>query len=134
MNVLAPIAPKLVPLVRLLGSPVDGEVLAACRAIGRTLDTAGCDWHDLAAVIGGGAEPQVFMLYRDREPRRQTEPEPGSEWRDPARRCLGHFGDLRPVARRILRDIMRWRGEPTPKQMTWLLAIAEALGVDRRAA
>lgn len=83
-------ARKIAPLVRMLGSPVDGEALAACRAIGRTLDSVGRDWR------------------------------------------LEHLSDLRPVERRFLRDIKRWRGEPTPKQMKWLLAIAEALGVDRR--
>jgi hypothetical protein len=134
MTALAPVAPKLAPLVRMLGSPVDGEALAACRAIGRTLKTAGCDFHDLAKAIEGPAEPRVVVLYRDREPPARREPETGEHWRDMARRCLGHFGDLRPAERRFLQDIIRWRGKPTAKQMTWLLAIAEALGVDRERA
>lgn len=38
----------------LLGSPEDGEALAAARAIGRTLEAAGEDWNDLAATVIAG--------------------------------------------------------------------------------
>lgn len=40
--------PKLPQLVRLLASDHDGEVVAAARAIGRALDSAGLSFHDLA--------------------------------------------------------------------------------------
>jgi hypothetical protein len=36
---------KLIPR---LASPHDGEVIATARAVGRALQSAGCDWHDLA--------------------------------------------------------------------------------------
>jgi hypothetical protein len=35
------------------------------------------------------------------------------------------------VRERFLQVIKRWRGEPTPRRMTWLLVIAKALGVGR---
>ena len=38
-------------LIRLLASDVDGEVLAAVRALGRTLKAGGCDFHDLAGLV-----------------------------------------------------------------------------------
>lgn len=43
---------KLIPL---LGSDQDGEALAALRAIGRKLASRGRSFHDLAALVGGGA-------------------------------------------------------------------------------
>jgi hypothetical protein len=52
MTALAPIAPKIAKLIPLLSSDKDGEVLAATRAIERTLKSAGLDLHALAAAIG----------------------------------------------------------------------------------
>ncbi|KTS30895.1 hypothetical protein NS228_06005 [Methylobacterium indicum] len=45
---------KLIPL---LGSPLDGEALAAARAIARKLEARGRTLHDLAALVDGGAQP-----------------------------------------------------------------------------
>lgn len=45
-------ADKLKKLIPLLGSDQDGEALGAARAIGRTLDAAGLDFHALAACVG----------------------------------------------------------------------------------
>lgn len=45
---------KLIPLI---GSPLDGEALAAARAIARKLEARGLTLHDLAALVGGGARP-----------------------------------------------------------------------------
>jgi hypothetical protein len=42
---------KLVKLVKLLSSDKDGERLAACAAIERTLKSAGMSWHELADTI-----------------------------------------------------------------------------------
>jgi hypothetical protein len=44
-------APKLAKLIPLLGSDKDGEVVAAARAIGRALQSAKADWHDLVRVL-----------------------------------------------------------------------------------
>ncbi|MCC0808558.1 hypothetical protein FPV16_20505 [Methylobacterium sp. W2] len=41
------IQPKLIKLLPLLGSENDGEVVSTVRAIGRTLASAGTDFHDL---------------------------------------------------------------------------------------
>lgn len=53
------LARRLGKAVALLGSPHDGEVLAAVRAIGRTLDAAGLDWHGLAALVTAEAGRQA---------------------------------------------------------------------------
>ncbi|MCJ2110276.1 hypothetical protein MKK64_03475 [Methylobacterium sp. E-025] len=44
-------AAKLAKMLPRLASEHDGEVVAAARAIGRTLATAGLDWHALARTI-----------------------------------------------------------------------------------
>src|SRR6516162_10844770 len=51
MSALAPIAGKLQKYLRLLGSNQDGEVLAAARALIRTLENNGADIHILADAI-----------------------------------------------------------------------------------
>jgi hypothetical protein len=47
------VAPKLAKLLPMLSTSHDGEVVAAARAIGRTLQSAGLDWHSLAAALAG---------------------------------------------------------------------------------
>ncbi len=48
---------KIATMIPLLGSPVDGEVAATARAIGRILDRAGRDWFDFAEAFEQGATP-----------------------------------------------------------------------------
>jgi len=47
----AAVTPKIMKLLPLLASEHDGEVVAAARAIGRTLAATGLDWHALADAI-----------------------------------------------------------------------------------
>jgi len=58
MTALA-VAPKLAKLILLLGSDQDGEVLAAARAIGRTLGAVKADWHDLVRALTVEEEPDA---------------------------------------------------------------------------
>jgi hypothetical protein len=51
MSALAIVAPKLSKLIPLLGSDQPGEVVAAATAIHGLLKKAGCDFHDLVAII-----------------------------------------------------------------------------------
>ena len=55
MSGLIALAPKLDKLLPLLASDKDGEVVAAARAVGRTLAAAGLDFHDLAAAVAAPA-------------------------------------------------------------------------------
>jgi len=64
---------KLGQLVRLLSSDKDGEVVAAARAIGRTLRAVGKDFHDLAALIENPSTSEVRQ--------------PIAAWADMARFC-----------------------------------------------
>lgn len=56
-------ASKLEKLILMLSSSHDGEVAGAARAIGRTLDAAGLDYHALAACVRTGSSPHV--VYRE---------------------------------------------------------------------
>ena len=52
MKTPASVSDRLGKFIRLLTSDRDGEVVAAARAIVRTLEGAGADIHDLAESIG----------------------------------------------------------------------------------
>ena len=52
---LPEIVAKLIPR---LASPHDGEVIATARAVGRALQSAGCDWHDLAKAAATAPPPR----------------------------------------------------------------------------
>lgn len=67
---------KLAALLPLLGSDKDGEALGAARAISRTLQAAGLDFHDLAKMLTGAVEAP--------EPERPKPPEPEPSWRETA--------------------------------------------------
>ena len=47
---------KVTKLIKMLSSPNDGEVIAAARALQRTLASEGADIHDLAARVEGGGK------------------------------------------------------------------------------
>ncbi len=51
------VLPRMASLVRLLGSPIDGEALGAARALARTLATHGSDLHALADHVQCSAPP-----------------------------------------------------------------------------
>jgi hypothetical protein len=64
---LAPIAGKLKPLIRLLSSDQDGEVVAAARSLNRLLKANGSDIHAIADGIGQAngklTEAEMRKLY-----------------------------------------------------------------------
>ena len=65
---LAPITGKLCKMIRMLASDCDGDVIAAARAIKRTLRSEGLDIHELAKGIeepNGGTltEAEMRKLY-----------------------------------------------------------------------
>jgi hypothetical protein len=50
------VAPQLGKIIRLLSSPVEGEVIAAAAAIRRTLASHNLDFHDLAEAVDAGLQ------------------------------------------------------------------------------
>ena len=59
MSRLAAVAPRLGPLIRLLGSDQNGEVSAAVAGLRRVLASEGLDLHDLAAHIESVADVAI---------------------------------------------------------------------------
>lgn len=78
MTSLAPVSAKLEKLIPMLSSDRDGEVVAAVRAIGRTLQSAGADWHDLAKAVRGlpRAAPCADQPKRQPRPRHTSSAPP----------------------------------------------------------
>jgi hypothetical protein len=120
MSALAPmIVDKIKPLIRLLSSDRDGEIVAAARALMRLLKASGADIHTLADSIG-----QVDVrvgAYNNID---------AKSWHQIATFCQQHHDRLRSNEREFIANIAAstvW-GEPTPKQQKWLRSIFLRLG------
>lgn len=125
MTALAPVAPRLGHLVRLLGSDKGGEVIATASAIGRTLHSVGADWHDLAEVVERAALPVVLE-----QPKPEAAPALKT-WQITAMHCIRvGQGSLKTAELDFLRSMTHWPTPPTEKQARWLSAIASVLGVE----
>ena len=132
---------KLEKLVRLLSSDKDHEVLAAARAIQRTLSGAGSDIHELADRIKGGklSESEMQRIYdagvqegKDAAAAaagfKNTE---GPSWLEMAEYCAGHDdGRLSAKERGFVEDMVRLcaRREPSEKKGRWLHVLYVRLG------
>ncbi len=86
------ILPRVQRMIRLLDSPQDGEVLAAARALQRTLAEKGLSFHDLAAAVRTSTDPST--LRRQRTARTPT-PDP-----PPFYRTKPKWDDLRGFQKR----------------------------------
>jgi hypothetical protein len=110
MTSLAIVAPRIGQLIRLLGSNQDGEVVAAARALGRTLASVDADFHNLAATI----ERSAPAITSHRE-----------GWRAVARWILESRTRLTPKEQTFIHDMTTWSDKPTERQEAWLRAIFE---------
>jgi hypothetical protein len=143
-NMPAPIVNKLTSLIRMLSSDHDGEVIAAARAITRTLKSADLDIHALAERIGGISEAGMKRLYdagydagtRAAENNQHHghvdfyNTDGTTSWHDIALFCQRRADRLRDKERDFVNDMMAqtvWR-EPTEKQEKWLKSIYYRLG------
>ena len=109
----ADITQRLAKLIPRLGTPHNGEIVATVHAIRRTLESAGLDLHDLAAVLG--------------TPTIETAPDC---WLTLARWCGDHdCGRLTQREREFVTNMVAWCHwrEPTARQSEWLLAIRNRL-------
>jgi hypothetical protein len=141
----APIAGKLSRLGRLRSSDRDGEVIAAVRAIDRTLRAAGADIHALADRIeqanGGGKLTEVemrklydagFLAAEERQHGindfRNTDGMP--QWHEIAKFCQRHHERLCTREQEFIDSVAAhpvYR-QPTEKQAKWIEAIFLRLG------
>jgi hypothetical protein len=108
---------KIARLVPLLGSNRDGEIIATVHAIGRSLKSAGCDWHDLAAAIETNTTSRLSAAAAHRD------------WRADLKLCAKNFGLLNDRERDFVTSLAsstHWRA-PSTRQEAWLSAIADRL-------
>ena len=114
------VAPRIGQLIRLLGSDRDGEVVAAARALGRTLTSVGADFHTLADTIERSA-PAAHRGCHDH--------------RAMARWILNSGARLSEKERGFVSDIeSRGLGTLSTRQQAWLLALHGRASAERRRA
>lgn len=120
MSVAALVA-ELRPLILLLSSDKDGEVLAAVRMIGRKLDKAGLDWHAFAASLDEPVGPSG-----ERDAHRFA-----GDWLDVANHVVRNADELPEKDRSFalsIHGIIARGWAPTEKQARWLRALFERTG------
>jgi hypothetical protein len=130
MSIATAIRPMLPNLVRMLGSDKDGEALDAARALKRVLKAHGADFHTLAALIEAPS-PSPSSSFRDGSFRDSDDEEDDLDWEVMVDICVAHLDRFREKEQQFLESMQRWRGEPTEKQLGWLVALFERV---RRAA
>jgi hypothetical protein len=116
------IAERLTKLVLMLSSDHDGEVVAAARAIDRTLKDAGTDWHDFVG--------KLLVPAKAHSPHRATRAhhnDTDGNWREMREFCLRHSTLLREREMEFVTGLANWRGDLTEKQFAWLSAIHKQL-------
>jgi hypothetical protein len=111
---------RLGQLILLLASPHDGEKIAACGAILRTLSSAGLDLHALADVVRNAAAGEG-------SPNEDKSPQGKASW------CLrAGAATITAKERRFLQDIARARYPLSVKQRAWLEAIVARIEAGAR--
>ena len=105
-------------LVGMLGSPNDGEALAAARKLAGALKAEGMDFHDLAR----GVKPAPG--------RAPPPPPPPKGWRAD-REALMALGEKAFTARQweFLERLEDWRGALTERQAAWLADLKKKAGL-----
>lgn len=142
MNQRVAIPHKITRIIPLMGSPVDGEALGACRAVGRVLEHSGLTYRDLAQAIptARGYEQPVSMgptpAYQPS--RRKVSvftPAQAAHHRRMALWCRNNErGRLTPREREFIANVASWRRELSVGQADWLTDITDRLEQeDRRA-
>lgn len=126
---LAPIVPKLVPLLGKMASDHEGEILASVRAIRRLLERHGLSLNDLGRALE--SQPVVQVVYQEREPDAKHATD---DWLEIAQRCLAGAELLSEKERDFVRTMVRILGrpgtQPTPKQAAWLKDIFDQLAAE----
>jgi len=134
MTTLAPIAPTVAKLVRLLGSDQDHETLGAARALKRVLNSAKLDLNDLADVVESSARreaPRVETTTDNPFSRMHRASARNDVVREMLQCCRERLNLLTSKERTFVCSIAAWRAELTPRQLAWLSSIYERLEGER---
>lgn len=137
MSFTEPVVEKVGKLLRLLSSPIDGEVLGATRALLRALASNGLDVHALAERVERNGfnkdEAQRFYQAGFRDGLAQGENRAATfsnmdgtpTWHEMAVWCAQQADRLRERERKFVGDMAARRVwcEPTEKQAKWLKSI-----------
>lgn len=125
MPIIPPeLAAKLDPLIRMLASSVDAEVIASARALERRLRASRLDLNDFADALGQSAKEPPHHPRRWRDTNDESTE---VDWRALREFCMQHKTRLRERELEFISSLDRWRGSLTPKQHDWLAAIAARL-------
>jgi hypothetical protein len=132
---------KIGKLLKLLSSSSDGEVVAAARALLRTLDAEGTDIHELAERIEGRKLSQAEMqrIYDKAFADGKNGAAANASFSEvdvPSFQSMAceivhkEAGRLSTKERDFVNDMVRWCAyrEPSEKQASWLHAIYCKIG------
>jgi hypothetical protein len=135
------VSEKVSKLIKMLSSPVDAEVVAAARALVRTLQADGSDIHALAERVEGRklsqAEMQIIYDKAFQDGKNAAVMANGFHPVDVptfyAMACeIQHKagGRLSPKEEEFVEDMVRWcaRREPSEKQAKWLHSLYCRIG------
>ena len=118
---LAPdVADRLCKLLGMLGSEHPGERATAALKADELLKREGLRWCDVL-------QPREPVAV---EPDDDSEPE-CSDWRSMARTCVARAWALSDKEAAFVRQMTRWRGEPSDRQIDWLESIYDRIGGDQ---
>jgi hypothetical protein len=147
---LAPILPRLAPLLRMLGSGADAEVIKAVSAMRTLLDRANADFHDIVDALEKPAGPtdaelaQLYELARkeaygkfvrqseEQQRRCGYRPDGTVDWEAIALFCQRRKQHARPKDHDFIDSVAaqsakpNW--EPSPLQRPWLVDVFRRLG------
>ena len=108
------ISERLARHLGMLGSEHPGERAAAALKADDLLKREGLKWRD---------------VLQSRDPLDvDSESESETDWRTMARECVARAGVLSDREISFVRSMMRWRGQPTERQLNWLLSIHSRMG------
>ena len=140
MNQRFAIPEKITRIMPLMGSPIDGEALGACRAVGRVLEHSGLTYRDLAQAIPTARvheQPLSMGPTPAYQPSRRKvsifTPAQAAHHRRMALWCRNNErGRLTPREREFIANIASWRRELSISQADWLTDITDRLEQENR--
>lgn len=130
MRPLIQFPPQVTKLLPRLASDHDGEVVATVRAIGRSLQAAGYDFHTLAAAVDAPSTLSATRLPNGHSDAGfNSNGHLSSKYASQlARWCIASArGQLEPREIDFLHNLVEKGFAPTLKQSKWLQAIAARL-------